>query len=55
MEEGLEKIKRLRAEYKTSAVYGDVIYPMVYQEEGKITVSLNDVDGKVYSVVQLEY
>ncbi|MDY5577230.1 MAG: thioesterase [Lachnospiraceae bacterium] len=55
MEEGLGKIKRLRAEYKTSAVYGDVIYPMVYQEEGKITVSLNDVDGKVYSVVQLEY
>lgn len=48
-------IKRLRAEYKNSAVYGNTIYPMVYQQENNVTVSLNDVEGKAYCVVQLIY
>lgn len=54
-EEANCRIKRLRAEYKNSAVYGDVIYPVVYRQENKMIVSLNDVAGKAYCVVELIY
>lgn len=49
------RLKRLRAEYKNSAVYGDVIYPVVYRQENKMIVSLNNVEEKAYCVVELSY
>lgn len=49
------KIKNLRAEYKRSAKYGDVIYPVIYKEENTLTVSLNDETGDIYAKVQLMY
>jgi len=47
------KIKRLRAEYRNQAFLGDIIYPVSGENEpGKYTVSLNDAEGKPYSVVE---
>lgn len=48
------KIRQLRVEYKSQAVLGDEIYPMVaVKEEGKLyTVSLNKEDGTPYSIVE---
>lgn len=46
------KVKALRAEYKKSAKYGDVICPVIYNEENKLTVSLNDMSGDIYARVQ---
>jgi len=47
------KINRIRAEYKKPAKYKDVIYPMVYQGDREMTVSMNDREGNPYAVVQL--
>ncbi len=41
-------VKKLRAEYKKAAVYGDVLYPEVYSGEDKITVTLKDAEGEIY-------
>lgn len=49
----VNKIKALRVEYKKSAVYGNTIYPCTYEDEGKLSVSLNDSQGNVFSKVQL--
>lgn len=46
------KIGRLRAEYKKSAVSGDVLYPAVITEEHQVTVLLSDEKGNNYAVVQ---
>ena len=46
------KVSVLRAEYKRSARYGDVICPVIYKEENTLTVSLNDISGDVYAKVQ---
>lgn len=47
-------IRQLRVEYKSQAVLGDAVYPVVSAgEEGKIyTVSLNREDGTPYSIVE---
>lgn len=45
-------VKTLRAEYKKSAVYGDIIVPVVYINENTMTVSLNDENGGTYARVQ---
>ena len=45
---------QLRAEYKRAAVYGDTIYPVVSEEEGKITVVLNDENSSPYAVIVFE-
>ncbi len=55
VENGIRHLKRLRVEYKNAAVYGDIIYPMVYVEENKSIVSLNDIDGNAYCVVEWNY
>ena len=47
------KINRLRVEYKKSAMYRDIIYPVVYEQEDAITVALNDEQGSSYAIVQL--
>jgi len=46
------KVERVRAEYRNAAVQGDILYPMVYTEESRITVTLNDEQGKPYAVIQ---
>lgn len=46
------KVRVLRAEYKKSAKYGDIICPIIYKEENKLTISLNDKADDVYAKVQ---
>ena len=50
-----KKVARLRVEYKAQARLGDTIYPMLYYTEDNCIVSLNDVEGKAYAVVDLIY
>ena len=45
-------VKRLRAEYKRQAYLGDVFCPVVYREENRYTVSLNNEAGEPYAVVE---
>lgn len=47
------EVKRLRAEYKNSAVYGDVIVPRVGKEEERTVVELCGETGKLYAVVEV--
>ena len=54
--EGLKEpmeVKRMRVEYKKSAVYGDTIYPKTAYEGDRAVVELCDKAGKAYAVVEL--
>ena len=44
----------LRVEYKRSAVQGDIMIPVVYREQDRIVVALQDQDGAVFAVVEFE-
>lgn len=48
------KILQTRAEYKMQATLGDILYPKVCEdmEAGKVTVSLEDQEGRTYAVVE---
>lgn len=46
------KAGSLRAEYKKSAVLADRIVPGIVEEEGKITVSLENEAGEPYAIVE---
>ena len=46
------EIAQMRAEYKKSALLGDIICPKVYQDETKVLVSLDDEAGNAYTVVE---
>lgn len=49
-------VKRLRAEYRSQAFLGDCIIPVSGENEpGRYTVSLNDSEGKPYSVVEFTF
>lgn len=48
-----KKVRQMRAEYKKSAVYKDVIVPRVAREEERAVVELCDPDGKPYAIVEL--
>lgn len=50
-----KEVKRLRAEYKKSAMLHDVIYPVVTETDRIVTVSLNAKDGQPYCIVELSY
>lgn len=55
--EALDKeilVHQMRAEYKKSAVYRDVIVPRVTEEGDRITAALCDVDGTPYAVVEFQ-
>ena len=39
-------------EYKKQAVLGDIIVPVIVQNDNEIFVTLNGEDGKPYAVVQ---
>lgn len=45
-------VKRLRVEYRNSALLGDVIVPVVCENEDLITVALCDEQDKVYAVLE---
>lgn len=45
-------IKSMKTEFKKSAVFGDVLYPVVYYGENDITVSLDDENGNSFVVVK---
>ncbi len=47
-----KNISELRVEYKKQAVLGDIIIPVVYENENQTFVSLNGEDGKAFAVVQ---
>lgn len=46
------QIRQMRAEYKQQAKLHDVMYPGISAEDKKVTVLLNDKDGKSYAVVE---
>lgn len=46
------KIYQMRAEYKSQAHLGDVMYPYIYKEEGKNIVCLCNEEKKPYVVVE---
>lgn len=48
------EIGKMRAEYKKSAVFGDMIYPYVAVTEEKVTVALSDERQTPYVIVELE-
>lgn len=52
--EGTEEIRRLRVEYKKSAVYGDIIYPKAAFEEDRTVIELCDESGGIYAVVEMK-
>lgn len=56
LEEG-RTVRQLRAEYKKSAMLGDVLYPHTYWDEDgkKYLVSLCSADVKPYALVELTY
>ena len=45
-------ICQMRAEYKKQALLGDVFYPAVKQEEGKVTVALSTESGEPYAIAE---
>lgn len=45
----------VRAEYKTAAVLGDRMIPVVYQTETGCAVSLNQENGKAYAIIEFIY
>ena len=47
--------KRLRSEYKKSALLGDVFYPYVQKEDNVIYVDLRSNEGESYATVVFEY
>lgn len=48
------RIGKMRAEYRKSAVYGDIIYPSAAVSKKTASVCLADADGKPYTVIELE-
>ena len=49
-----EGIFKMRAEYKKSAVYGDMIYPEYAKEEDREVAFLCDEAGKPYALVEFK-
>lgn len=49
-----KEVKKLRVEYKKSAVYKDIIFPKVGVEKDRTVVELCDEAGKPYAVVEFK-
>lgn len=45
-------IRQMRAEYKKSAVEGDMVIPCLCVEEERTVVLLNDAEGKTYALLE---
>lgn len=48
------KISQMRAEYRMSAVLGDIIVPMVCKEAAAYTVVLANTEGKPFTVIEFK-
>ena len=46
------QIKQMRAEYRKSAMEGDLIQPLVYKEQNRYVVTLNNEKNKAFAVVE---
>lgn len=46
------QIHQMRAEYKKQAVLGNVFYPKVHTEPGKVVVALETNEGESYAIVE---
>lgn len=46
------QVSKLRVEYKKSAVLGEVMYPKVQNDTGKVTVVFEQENGKPYAIVE---
>lgn len=46
------QIKQMRAEYRKSAMEGDLIQPAVYQEADRYVVTLNNEENKAFAVIE---
>lgn len=46
------EIAQMRAEYKKSALLGDIICPKVWMDEQKMIVSLEDESGNAFAVIE---
>lgn len=53
MLEGDMSMRQVRVDYKKSAVLGDVIYPKIAREQGRIVTELCDEGGKPYAVIEM--
>lgn len=49
------KVSELRVEYKKQALLGDIITPVIYEDNNSRFVALNDESGKPYAIVQFIY
>lgn len=47
-------IKQMRAEYRMSAVLGDIIVPMVYRDNNTITIVLASTEGKPFTIIEFQ-
>ncbi len=50
--DGTADVRKMRVEYKKSAVYGDIIYPKAAYEEERTVVELCGEAGQTYAVVE---
>lgn len=48
-------LSQLRVEYKKQAYLGEKICPVIYEQQGKVQVQLNDIEGVPYAIVEFSY
>jgi len=48
------RIKQMRAEYRMSAVLGDIIVPMISYDNNAYTVVLASTDGKPFTIIEFK-
>lgn len=46
------QIKQMRAEYRKSAMEGDLIQPVVYKESDRYVVTLNNEENKAFALIE---
>ena len=47
-------VRQVRVDYKKSAVLGDIIYPGVAQDQGRIVTELWDENKRPYAVIEMK-
>lgn len=50
-----KEVHQMRVEYKKSAVYGDVIYPMIAIEEDRTVIELCNEKARPYAVIEFKF
>lgn len=49
------KIKEIRVEYKMSAYYQDEIFPVVYRQQDKMQIKLQNEEQRTYAVIEFSF